>query len=42
MSQLICKKCKQVIIEDYEDYVLKYPDENYIQCPICGEIKELK
>jgi len=36
-TQLICHKCKKVIIEDLKEYKEKYPNEVYIMCPHCGE-----
>jgi DNA-directed RNA polymerase subunit RPC12/RpoP len=37
-----CIECKRKILDDIEEYIEKYPKENYIQCPNCGKIQGLK
>lgn len=36
-----CNECNQIIIEDLEKYIEKYPNEIYCQCPnpLCGKIQ---
>jgi len=41
MTQKNCKKCKGVIIENYEEYLIKYPNEEEIQCHHCGYIEKV-
>jgi len=38
MSKIICpnKQCKKIIVEDSKDI-----EDNYLQCPYCGEIFEV-
>ena len=42
MTQGVCKKCGNVILQDLQDYKEKYPNEVYIQCPHCGEQGKIK
>jgi DNA-directed RNA polymerase subunit RPC12/RpoP len=35
MTKLICKRCNRIILEDLEEYLNKYPNENYIECCYC-------
>jgi hypothetical protein len=42
MTELICKRCKRKILEDFEEYLIKYPNEKYIECCYCFWRMELK
>jgi hypothetical protein len=35
VTSLVCKICKKIIIEDLEEYLEKYPDEEKVKCCYC-------
>jgi DNA-directed RNA polymerase subunit RPC12/RpoP len=38
MTKVCCSKCGRIIVEDWDNYKKKYPEEKSIQCPYCGHI----
>ena len=36
MTELYCKNCKKMIINDIENYLKNYPNEKWIQCCYCS------
>jgi len=40
----VCKRCKRIIINDFEEWLRKNPDAVYIQCPYfdCMELEKIK
>ncbi len=41
MTQKKCKKCQRVIIEDWLEYLKKYPNEHELECPYCGYVEKI-
>lgn len=37
-----CEKCNKIIIEDYETYKEKYPNETELECPYCKNVENIK
>lgn len=37
-----CKKCRRVIIEEWEIYLINNPNQAWIQCPYCYAMEEIE
>ena len=37
-----CKRCKKIIVDDFQRYLNENPNENEIQCPYCGFIEVIR
>lgn len=39
--QQICKRCKKIIIENWEEWIKENPEAEYYQCPYCACFNEV-
>jgi len=41
MSEKRCKRCRKIVIEDWEEWLNKNLHQAYLQCPYCFYLEEL-
>ena len=42
MSEKRCAKCNKIIVENWEKWRIENEHSNFLQCPYCFELEELK
>jgi DNA-directed RNA polymerase subunit RPC12/RpoP len=41
-KKAICRKCKKIIIEDWEAWLKENQHQAYVQCPYCWHLEKIK
>lgn len=40
MIEKRCRRCNNIIIKDWEKWLIENENQNYFQCPFCLEMQE--